>query len=103
MVFYTTASNTGTQTAACISLHSVLNQRPLGLRAEIMWVKLFWLMFGTLSIEISESLDISLFQRLNNNFHALTYNYKKDLNFTECPLDHEPAKIQYQLNMQQVS
>ena len=93
MVFDTTASNTGAITAGCTSIQTKLNRRLLwfACRHHVGEVILTHV-WDALNIEISKSLDISVFQRFKDNFQNITFNDSSELNITDCPLILKAAK-----------
>ena len=93
MVFDTTASNTGAQTAGCVSIQNVLNRRLLwfACRHHVGEVILTHV-WDALNIEISKSPDVSVFQRFKDNYCNLTYNDTHNLNLTDCPPTLQASK-----------
>ena len=84
MVFDTTSSNTGSQTAACVTLQNQLN-RPLlwyACRHHVGEVVLTHV-WNALNVEVSKNPEINLFIRFKENFSAITYQNKEDLAFPE--------------------
>lgn len=84
MVFDTTSSKTGSQTAACVSLQLTL-ERPLlwfACRHHVGEIILSHV-WDALNIEAAKSPEISIFQRFKENFDSITYRDTSQLNIFE--------------------
>ena len=86
MVFDTTSSNTGSQTAACVSIQSILRRPLYACRHHVGEIILSHI-WEALKIETAKSPDISIFQRFKDNFQSLTYKDTAQLNIFKQPQD----------------
>ena len=86
MVFDTTASNTGAQTAGCVRIQEMLDRPLLWLACRHhVGERILVHAWDAIGVEVSKSPDISVFSRLKEHFESLQYNNVDNLNHPQIP------------------